>query len=304
MSTSFWWVFDLLTVLIAVYVIVTNAKRGLTKSLVLGIGYVITTVIASLTAAIAAPSLYQTVAYDNNINGIITANKHMDFVEVFSDAINAQEYGFVVDNGEIKAILSDPQRCPQFDSEMFDYASQKTGGPVSQKSDFTAVLQDAFIERYGEQLNERLPHYVRMYFEKQVRRDPQMMRDLIATYYDDTKSLEQRADVLEKLYASAPTTQVLQIFMYLISFSVFMVIVAFISAVLQNRLFFNIQNSTDHSVGALIGILEAVAMLVLLTLIVRLVVLLTGEKFLFFNEATIAESKLFSFLYNHLDILL
>ena len=126
MSTSFWWVFDLLTVLIAVYVIVTNAKRGLTKSLVLGIGYVITTVIASLIAAIAAPSLYQTVAYDNNINGIITANKHMDFVEVFSDAINAQEYGFVVDNGEIKAILSDPERCPQFDSELFDYASRKT----------------------------------------------------------------------------------------------------------------------------------------------------------------------------------
>ena len=126
-----------------------------------------------------------------------------------------------------------------------------------------------------------------------------MMRDLIAAYYDDTKSLEQRADVLEQLFASAPTTQVLQIFIYLIIFSVVMVIVAFISAVLQNRLFFNI-----HSVGALIGVLEAVAMLVLLTLIVRLVVLLTGEKFLFFNEATIAESKLFSFLYRHLDILL
>ena len=304
MSTSFWWVFDLLVIVIAIYVVAVNAKRGVTKSLVLCIGYAITTIIASLVAMIAAPSLYKTVAYENNINGINTANKHMDFVQVFSEAINEQEYGFLIDNGEIIQILNDPERCARFDDELFDYASGKTGGPVSQKSDFTAILQNAFVNSYGAELGERLPRYVRMYFEQQVRQDLQVMRDLLSAFYDETKTPDERADVLEKLYASAPTTQVLQIFIYLIIFSVVMVLVAFISAVLQNRMFLNIQNSTDHSVGALIGLIEAGAMLILLTLITRLIVLLAGGKFLFFNDPTIAESKLFSFLYDHIDIIL
>ena len=37
MSTSFWWVFDFLVIAIAVYIVIVNAKRGVTKSIVLGI---------------------------------------------------------------------------------------------------------------------------------------------------------------------------------------------------------------------------------------------------------------------------
>ena len=45
-------------------------------------------------------------------------------------------------------------------------------------------------------------------------------------------------------------------------------------------------------------------MLILLTLLVRLLVMLGGGDLLCFNEPTIRASKIFSFLYNHLDFIL
>ncbi len=304
MSTTFWWVFDLLVIVTAIYVVAVNAKRGVQKSLVLNIGYVVTTVVASLLAAIAAPTLYQTVAYKNNINGIVTANEHMDFEEVFSEAIDSAKYGFSMERGAMKQILNDSKQNDHFDAALYQYAWQKTGGTVVPMAEFSSVLRKAFTESYGAQLDERLPRYVRMYFDRQAEQDPNLMTSLIAVYYDNSKSSAERADVLEKMFASQPTTEVLQIFIYIIIFSVTMAIIALISAVLQNRIFLNIQNSTDHAVGALIGVIEAAAVLVLLTFVVRLLVLLPGERFLCFNEATIAESKVFSFLYDHISILL
>ncbi len=304
MGTSYWWIFDLLLIVIVIYVIVANAKRGVTKILLISIGYVFTTVAASLLAAIAAPTLYQTVAYDNNINGIVTANQHMDFVEVFSDAIDAQQYGFVMDRAVVKRTLTDPKKNLHFHDAFFDYATQTTGGPVSMKSDFNQMLYKAFAESYGAQIDERLPRYVRMYFDKQIRENPEIMFSLISVYYDNTKTQTERADVLEKMFAAKPTTEVLQIFIYLIIFSIIMAIIALISAILQNRIFLNIQKVTDHAVGGLLGIIEAGIVVVLLTLVVRLLVLLVGGKFLFFNDATIAESKLFSFFYDHIGIML
>jgi len=141
MSTSFWWVFDFLVVAIAVYIVIVNAKRGITKSIVLGIGYVLTTVAASLLAAVAAPALYQSVAYDNNITGIITANKHMDFAEVFSEAVNSQDYGYVMDAGAAEKILKNPKKCPNFENEFYDYGIAKTGGPVAPKQEFFTMLR-------------------------------------------------------------------------------------------------------------------------------------------------------------------
>lgn len=305
MSTAFWWVFDAAVVVTAIYVLAVNAKRGVTKSLVLCIGYILTTVLASLLASVAAPTLYRSVAYENNITGLVTTNKHVDLAEVFTEAITEKNYGFIPDSGAVSKILKDPDKNAHFDVALFEYASAKAGGPVTVQSEFTNMLREAFIRSYGHELGERLPKYVRMYFEKKMRTEPDAMCRVISGYYNAlNKSPEDRANALEQEFASKPTIEVLQIFIYFIIFSIVMVVVAIISALAQNKLFFNIQNSTDHAVGALIGVIEAGVMLVILTLIIRLLVLLGGGNFLFFNDETIAESKLFSFFYDHIGILL
>ena len=149
-----------------------------------------------------------------------------------------------------------------------------------------------------------MPEYVITDFENSVRQNPQLMRDIMQAYYDQRQSPEERAEKIEEMFSQKPTTEVLQIFLYLILFSVFMVLAAVIATMLQNKMFFNIQKSTDHAMGGFIGLLEAGSMIVLLTLIARLLVLLGGGKFLFFNDEELDNTFLFSFFYRNIRMIL
>lgn len=303
MNSGMWWIFDLLVIVVFVRVICSNAKRGCAKVLFFCIGYILTTVLASVMAAVAAPLLYESVANQTNISGIETANQHIDFVKLFTQTMEEKKYGFEVDSAKVREYVTGEDRL-EFDNKLYHYANRMNGAPVSTKLEFQTVMQNAFIESYGKELGERLPEYVRMYFAEAVRDDPQLMRVTVANFYDPKLSAAEKASVTERYFAMEPTKEVLQIFIYFILFSVIMVIVAIFNAMIQKKVFFNIYGSTDHIVGGLIGILEAGAMLVLLTLLVRLIVMLSGGEFLCFNHETIYASRIFSFFYTNISRLL
>lgn len=303
MSTGFWWVFDLLVILIVVRVIWSNGKRGFSKVLILNIGYILTTLLASVLAAVAAPTLYNSVANQTNISGIETANQHTDFVKLFTQAMEKKQYGFQIDAKKVEGYVTGEDRL-DFDTQLYHYANRMTGAPVSTKGQFRIAMREEFIAVYGKELGERLPKYVKMYFEEMTLEDPTLMCEIVDYYYDPKLTAAEKAAAIEDKIARKPTTEVLQIFIYFILFSVIMIIIAIISSAAQKKIFFNIYGSTDHVMGGVIGILEAGAMLVLLTLLVRLIVMLTGGEFLCFNHKTIYESKIFSFLYINISRLL
>ncbi|HAM69244.1 MAG TPA: hypothetical protein DCP68_06490, partial [Ruminococcus sp.] len=74
MSASLWWLYDLLVIGVFVYVIFSNARRGLAKVLVISIGYAIVTIAAGVLASVGAPNLYRSVAAQTNITNFETAN--------------------------------------------------------------------------------------------------------------------------------------------------------------------------------------------------------------------------------------
>lgn len=303
MSIGLWLVFDVAVVLLAGYVIFSNGRRGYAKVLILCIGYIVTTLLASVISAVAAPYLYETVAENTNVSGIQTANQHTDFVKIFYNAMKHKQYGFEVNYDKVCKYVTGEDNI-EFDSNLYHYANRMSGSPVSTKAEFQQEMQKAFIAEYGKALGERLPQYVRMNFEEMTRLDPQLMRITVSDFYNNKISSAQKAASTEQIYAKEPTTEVLQIFIYFILFSIFMVIAAIFSAIGQKRIFFNIRVGTDHFLGGLLGILEAGAMIVLLTLLVRLIVMLTGGSGSLFNHTVIGESKIFSFFYDNISRLL
>lgn len=303
MSTQLWWIFDALTVIIVILVMASNIRRGMRKVLVFGIGYIVATLFASVFGAIAAPTLYEAVAERSDISAIETANSHIDLVAVFTDAMEAQQYGFKIDSAKIKEILTGKNNA-EFDTELYEYANRNSGTPVSEKSVFMHMIRDAFVSAYGEALGERLPHYVKMNFEQQVTVNPSLMRDIIVEFYNPKHSAMNHAEFIEERFSREPTTEVLQIFIFLISFSVLMVVAALISAALQNQMYFSMLPRTDRILGGLLGLLETAVMLIILTVVVRLIVMLSGGTFFCFNDTAIHNSKIFIYLYDNIHILL
>lgn len=297
------WILDIFVVLIIGYVIYSNARRGFNKVIAFGVGYLVMTILASVIASAAAPAFYDGVARDSNINALMTANDHVQFEKVFAQAINAQNYGFTASENSVKHVLEKYDQG-SFDDRLYQYVRSNTADIGVGKAQFSQLMLDTFIECYGKELGERVPEYVIASFTKNAKEDPEIARDIMRTYYDTRKSNYDRAELIEKQFSESATTEVLQIFMYLILFSMFMVLAAVIATMLQNKIFFNITRGSDRVMGGIVGLLEAGSLLVLLTLIVRLIVVLGAGKFMFFNDDDLNNSFIFSILYRNLRILL
>ena len=245
-------ILDILIVLIVGYVIFSNARRGFGKVLVFCIGYLVSTFLASLISSAAAPVFYDGVARDSNINAVQTANEHIDFAAVYAKAINDEKYGFIADSKSVSLVLQDYNNG-NFDDRLYEFVVSKVGSDGVNRTLFDKQIQEAFIRDYGKELGARVPEYVITDFEKSVRANPKLMRDIMYAYYDKRQTAEERAAKIEEMFSEAPTTEVLQIFLYLILFSVCMVLAAVIATMLQNKLFFNIRKSTDHAMGGFIA---------------------------------------------------
>lgn len=303
MGSTLWWVLDVLVVFLTIHVIVSNAKRGLTKVIILCIGYIAVTLIASLLAAMGAPVLYDQIAAQTNLTALENANKRTDFAEIFTQALQSQNYGVNVDEKIVEQSLVNTETIP-FDQSLYEYLNQMNGESVCDFTDFQAMLCLSFVKGYSENLSERMPKYVKMNFEKEYVDNLIGMREFMQIWYSNALNHSEKTAKIETLLCAEPTREVLQIFLYFILFSIFMVIVAIISAIAQNSLFFNVTNATEHFVGGVLGILEAGAMLVLLTLLIRLIIMLSGNSLSIINEDAVHESYLFSHLYNNISKLL
>ena len=295
METGFWWIFDAMVIIAGIFIIYSNARRGVQKVLVMGIGYVIATVCAMFVSVPASEVVYEKVALQSDIAAIQRANKKVRLVELISGVIDQQQLGFVADRTDVREILTG-ENNREFVHALYQYVNHRYRDQVPfTEEHFSVMLQNAVVNYYGGLLGEELPEYVRLNFTNRVEEEPTLMPELVIRLFATGPE-----KYIEETYSKEPTQHVLQVFVFLILFSVIMVITAIISASLENKLFFNNSYTADHVYGGLIGVIEAFAVILLLTMLVRMVVMLGGGDLLCFNEPTIAQTKIFRYIYFNL----
>ncbi len=302
MVSHFGWIFDVCLIAIIVLVIRSNMKRGATKVVILSIGYIFASLAATLVSSAGAESVYRSVAQHNTVSAIETVNEKVDLISAFRKTIDSGKYGFTSDPQEISRILYSEDRA-HFDSLLYDYVHEHCGATAGHKSVFMNSIRDSFIEAYGDAMDKKLPAYVREDFEQAVLDDSEVMRKIVTVQYDRRLSVREKATEIEVLFAKDPTVEVMRMFIYLILFSILMILAQVIAAVAENRLFLNLTKAKERFFGGVLGLLEVVAMVVLFTIFVRLLVLIGGGSILCFNNKAIRNSFLFRMLYDNMRVL-
>lgn len=304
MASDFWWVFDALVVVIAIGVIVSNAKKGLTKVFVLCMGYLIATVVAAFASAAAAPSLYETVARPSNMAAIEEVNDSIDVAQCFKDAIDEHKYGAVLSKKKIEQYLAPPNTA-KFDKNLYYYVNEECGYQSTETlMEFKQILTDAFVDEYCSQLEERLPGYFCASFTQQMNSNPALINTVLEQLYKVNNSSEDSAGYIEDNFGAEPTTECFRIFVYIIIFSIVMIIAGIIANATKYRIYFNVLTGTDRFLGALLGFIEAAAVVIITTLVIRLIVLIGGGEFMCFNEETISQTYIYKYIYAQLGILI
>ena len=102
---------------------------------------------------------------------------------------------------------------------------------------------------------------------------------------------------LEDTYVKDDCIRIINSFLFVAIFCCLMSLIAVLAKKLEPRIYFNIYPVVDHTAGGLLGILEALMLLCLLCIFLRLLFVTASDTMLVLNEETILKSRLFRYIY-------
>lgn len=295
MGSQFWWFYDILAVALALFIIYLNAKRGFKKNFLVIIGYVLSAVVASVTSAMLAEPVYTGLIRESNLYALDQVLSDYDGTAVIQNALDKQEYGAKFDEKKIDIYLS-PAKA-DFEDELYRYVNQTCDYTVTTPTEFRNILRGAFIESFGSLMAKQMPLYARLSLEDKLADNDTLYVETMQHIYGETGSVRQITAYLEDTYVKDDCIRIINSFLFVAIFCCLMSLIAVLAKKLESRIYFNIYPVVDHIAGGLLGILEALMLLCLLCIFLRLLFVTASDTMLVLNEETILKSRLFRYIY-------
>lgn len=295
MGSQFWWFYDILAVALALFIIYLNAKRGFKKNFLVIIGYVLSAVVASVTSAMLAEPVYTGLIRESNLYALDQVLSDYDGTAVIQNALDKQEYGAKFDEKKIDIYLS-PAKA-DFEDELYRYVNQTCDYTVTTPTEFRNILRGAFIESFGSLMAKQMPLYARLSLEDKLADNDTLYVETMQHIYGETGSVRQITAYLEDTYVKDDCIRIINSFLFVAIFCCLMSLIAVLAKKLESRIYFNIYPVVDHTAGGLLGILEALMLLCLLCVFLRLLFVTASDTMLVLNEETILKSRLFRYIY-------
>lgn len=295
MGSQFWWFYDILAVALTLFIIYLNAKRGFKKNFLIIIGYVLSVVVTSVTSAMLAEPVYTWLIRESNLYAFEQVLSDYDGTAVIQDALDKQEYGARFDEKKIDIYLS-PAKA-DFEDELYRYVNQTCDYTVTTPTEFRNILRGAFIESFGSLMAKQMPLYARLSLEDKLADNDTLYVETMQHIYGETGSTRQITTYLEDTYVKDDCIRIINSFLFVAIFCCLMSLIAVLAKKLEPRIYFNIYPVVDHTAGGLLGILEALMLLCLLCIFLRLLFVTASDTMLVLNEETILKSRLFRYIY-------
>lgn len=295
MGSQFWWFYDILAVALTLFIIYLNAKRGFKKNFLIIIGYVLSVVVTSVTSAMLAEPVYTGLIRESNLYAFDQVLSDYDGTAVIQNALDKQEYGAKFDEKKIDIYLS-PAKA-DFEDELYRYVNQTCDYTVTTPTEFRNILRGAFIESFGSLMAKQMPLYARLSLEDKLADNDTLYVETMQHIYGETGSMRQITAYLEDTYVKDDCIRIINSFLFVSIFCCLMSLIAVLAKKLESRIYFNIYPVVDHTAGGLLGILEALMLLCLLCIFLRLLFVTASDTMLVLNEETILKSRLFRYIY-------
>lgn len=301
MGSQFWWIYDILVIVILIATVVSNAKRGFQKNFLIIIGYTISSIVAALTSGIMAETVYTSVMRGSNLEGFEECIRTYDAAQAFYDVINEQEYGATLDLKTVEAYLLPDN--DDYEDKLYAYVKNSARYQFSTKTAFSNLLRDEFLESFGGLMKKELPLYAYKSMYADIMEDGTLYQTSVQLICGDD-SVHSIAEYLEDTFVREEAIHTAHLFLFLAIFLFCMCIFALVANILQKSVYLNIHAHTDHLAGGFLGLVEAVVFLCLLTVFIRLVVDASDMDTVLFNDVTIQSTRIFRHLYDRIGLII
>lgn len=291
MGANFWWLFDLAVVVIALFFIINCVRRGFSKIVVTALGCAL-----SFAAALAVSQATSDVIYDKmfkkgNINAVEKAVEEYHPEDVIKMIIEKNELSGVLSNENIKQILESKSSMDL----LYDYANSKASNILDSKENFEKTIINEFAAAFSSQVGENLPPYVAHEILNHMQNNEELF---LTTVEMLAKNSDEIPTFIEENYIRGPAKTIVRCAVFLIIFFVLMTIIIIVLNKTGKFGLLNGYDRLDKIVGGVMGCIEAVAAIMIIAFVVKIIINMSENNSSFVSIQTIERTKIFKWFYD------
>lgn len=293
MGGNFWWVFDAAVIAFAVLCVIHCARKGFSKIIVTAIGCVASFAIAWMASKSAADTVYEKLFMKGNIEAVQTAVEDYNPEDVIKTIIESNELSGVLSNEKIREILEDEESL----EKLYGYANSEASNILDTKEGFKENIINEFAKAFSSQVGAALPPYVAEGIVTHITDNEELF---LSTVDMLIKTPDRIPEFIEENYIREPATRIVSAAVFLIIFFVLMTIIILVANRSGDFGLLNGYDRLDKFAGAVLGCIEAVAVIMILAFIVKIIINISSDNNSFVNVNTIDKTLLFKHFYKFL----
>lgn len=292
LGTHLAWYYDVVVAAILLIFIYIGGKRGFVKSVVLIVGYIAAFLLSYFVSTISAPIIYENTLQPKITEVITSKIDSIDIVGELKKALNSEEMGITFESDELSQVIRDSEGDLGTDLEA--YITDKFSNVNVDSADIEAKLQEILNSEVVENFMSTLPAYmqapVQQYVDQSHAAISEAVKSLVGTK-------EEAAAYIEENFIRGGIVTIIKIIVFMIIFSLVMLLVRAISGGLSAVNKIPVAGSLNTFLGIVLGFLQGAAILIIVAMALHVLISLTGNQLIVINTQTIDETYLFKFFY-------
>lgn len=299
MDTEYWWFYDLfilVTILLCAY---SGYKKGFAKVIVMMIGYIAIVILSVFIGNTVGPVVYEKyvkqVMVDSVKNIVDEYNFETEFQKVMKEVVPDIDFK----GTEIDEFIMDNSK--NVSEDLYQLYLRKNSLTFYSEKEFNEKINENLNKTIANSFNTGMPAFV----EKEIKKATQKNNNLLLdTFKVITGNYTKAAEYIEEKYVRSITVKLLKAFIYLISFLILSLVLQFVEKIIRESHSIPVLGSADSLFGAILGIIQALAITILISLVIKFVISLSINEIPIFNSNTINQTKIFKHIYDLNEIIM
>jgi len=292
MGEQFSWFFDVAIIGVIIVCIYIGGKKGFLRTAVLLAGYLIAGLGGYFIAKEASPVVY-TNFLQSKVENVVEDNLDNFSIKTQIKAmLSEKDFGVEIPDSEIDRIINQGGDVKE---NFANYAKQ--AGTTLEKSELDSKLSSVFNNNAVlAKLKDKVPASIYSQIEHYLNGSKESLSNIIKAMNNPSK--EESAKEIADLAVKPIILLVLQVLIFMISFTLLMIIVKLVS---RSMSIFNkvpVVGSANTLLGGVLGFVQGAFIVVIIVLLVKVIIALTSNELIVLNTPTIEETKIFKEIYN------
>ncbi len=293
MGENFWWILDIITVIVLVLCIIRCAHKGFSKIIITAVGCVISLVAAWIISGSSSEFIYNNFFKKSNIETLKASIKDYHPEEAIKNIIEENDLSGVLSTEKIESVLKSDNSI----SMLYEYANSESANILDTPENFKNNLINEFAKAFAAQAGVNLPPYVAQEIIDHIGNNEKLFKSTIKTLMTQPDKVPE---YIEENYIRAPAKRIISSAVFLIVFFVLITIILLVTSRSQGFGLLNGYDRLDKFAGGLMGLIEGITIIMIIGVGMKILINISENENSFFSMNTIENTKVFRLFYKFL----